>query len=145
MPGTNTRIPLMTGTHTLVPLILDTNPPVPLTHTLVPLTHTLVLLTYTLVPLTHTLYPHAFNSYLNWQIWALGSNVPNFSLLGHDKGINAVDFYYVCTTSAIQTYSYLIRHTPRTSPSPLILYHTYPGNSLYHTYPPPHREAISPI
>ena len=29
-----------------------------------------------------------------WQVWQLGSVTPNFTLEGHEKGVNCVDYYY---------------------------------------------------
>ena len=31
------------------------------------------------------------------KVWQLGSNSPNFTLNGHEKGVNCVDFYQVCS------------------------------------------------
>lgn len=28
------------------------------------------------------------------KVWSLGSNVPNFTLEGHEKGVNYVDYYH---------------------------------------------------
>ena len=28
------------------------------------------------------------------KVWQLGSNAPNFTLEGHEKGVNCVDYYY---------------------------------------------------
>lgn len=39
------------------------------------------------------------------RIWSIGSRTPNYSLDGHDKGVNAVDYYqaadkpYLCSVS----------------------------------------------
>lgn len=30
---------------------------------------------------------------LKWQIWSLGSPDPNFTLDGHQKGVNCVDYF----------------------------------------------------
>lgn len=32
-------------------------------------------------------------SYMKWQIWSLGSPDPNFTLDGHQKGVNCVDYF----------------------------------------------------
>jgi coatomer subunit beta' len=34
-------------------------------------------------------------------VWQLGSNVPNFTLAGHEKGVNAIDFFQVCVGASI--------------------------------------------
>jgi WD40 repeat protein len=49
-------------------------------------------------------FPH-----LNFQIWSLGSPDPNFTLDGHSKGVNCVDYFtggdrpYLITGSDDQT------------------------------------------
>lgn len=32
-------------------------------------------------------------TYMKWQIWSLGSPDPNFTLDGHQKGVNCVDYF----------------------------------------------------
>lgn len=32
--------------------------------------------------------------WISVKVWQLGSNTPNFTLEGHDKGVNCVDYYH---------------------------------------------------
>lgn len=32
--------------------------------------------------------------YVTLQVWQLGSSTPNFTLEGHEKGVNCVDYYH---------------------------------------------------
>lgn len=29
----------------------------------------------------------------SWKVWQLGSSSPNFTLEGHEKGVNCIDYY----------------------------------------------------
>ncbi len=33
---------------------------------------------------------------LTVQVWQLGATVPNFTLAGHEKGVNCIDYFQVC-------------------------------------------------
>lgn len=46
------------------------------------------------------LYKHIYGIYLfmslglhGFQVWQLGSSSPNFTLEGHEKGVNCIDYY----------------------------------------------------
>lgn len=37
--------------------------------------------------------PKPLSSFLPKQVWGIGSHMPNFTLEGHEKGVNCVDYY----------------------------------------------------
>lgn len=41
----------------------------------------------------HTLLLHVSTLPVGLQVWQLGSKTPNFTLEGHEKGVNCVDYY----------------------------------------------------
>lgn len=43
---------------------------------------------------SHNPTPHFLPFPSCLQIWSLGSSTPNFTLEGHEKGVNCVDYYY---------------------------------------------------
>ena len=42
---------------------------------------------------THDVILFIYTSYFELQIWSLGSPDPNFTLDGHQKGVNCVDYF----------------------------------------------------
>jgi len=57
---------------------------------------------------------HAYNT-MPSQVWSLGQPMPNFTLEGHDKGVNCLDYFsgtgLLCVCACTRTHTCVCAHT----------------------------------